>query len=294
MTVPLPLGGGWEGAYNGIPYSEIVHRLEEQLGGRPEHGARNSFIFSMACNLRYICNDDAAWIASILPTYGEDPQKHRTTIQSAVNRPMSREMPETLKRALGVAKACADNSQFTIHNSQLAPEMPTALPEPIRLLTSRTPEKMKAAVAMSVFPALGAHVKDTHFSYWDGPDYEPTFMSVLVAELSVGKSAVNTPIEYILADIESRDLVRIEQEAEWKAKCARLSTTQDKPERPKGVVQILSSDMTNAAFVQRLADAEGHLFFIASYDMSEIEAPMLAWKDQSSPNLLLMFKRASA
>ena len=105
VPVPLPLGGGWEGAYNGVPYSEIVKRLEEQLGGRPEHGARNSFIFSMACNLRYVCNDDAAWIASILPTYGEDPQKHRTTIQSAVNRPMSREMPETLKRALGVAKA---------------------------------------------------------------------------------------------------------------------------------------------------------------------------------------------
>ena len=68
----------------------------------------------MACNLRYVCNDDAAWIASILPTYGEEPQKHRTTIQSAINRPMSREMPETLKRALGVAKACADNSQLTI------------------------------------------------------------------------------------------------------------------------------------------------------------------------------------
>ena len=102
--------------YNGIEYGVVVERLEEQLGGRPERGARNSFIFTMACNLRYICNDDAAWIASILPTYGEDAQKHRQTIQSAINRPMSREMPETLKRALGVAKACADNSQLTIHN----------------------------------------------------------------------------------------------------------------------------------------------------------------------------------
>jgi hypothetical protein len=196
---------------------------------------------------------------------------------------MSREMPETLKRALGVAKACADNSQFTIHNSQLAaPQLPGNLPQPIALLTSRTPEKMKAAVAMSVFPALGAHVKDTHFSYWDGRDYEPTFMSVLVAELSVGKSAVNAPIEYILADIESRDLVRIEQEAEWKAKCARLSTTQDKPERPKGVVQILSSDMTNAAFVQRLADAEGHFLYT---QMDEIEL-LNALKTNGASNMV--------
>ena len=270
VPVPLPLGGGWEGAYNGIPYSEIVRRLEEQLGGKPERGARNSFIFTMACNLRYVCNDDAAWIASILPTYGEDAQKHRQTIQSAINRPMSKTMPETLKRALGVAKACADNSQLTIDNSQLgAPPLPTALPEPIRLLVSRTPDRMKAAVAMSVFPPLGAHLRGVDFAYWDGRAYEPTFMNVVVAELSSGKSAVNTPIEYILADIECRDEVALGREREWKDKCSRISSTQDKPERPKGlVVQILPSDMTNAAFVQRLADADGHFLYT---QMDEIE-----------------------
>ena len=256
--------------YNGVKYSEIIKRLEEQLGGRPEHGARNSFIFSMACNLRYVCNDDAAWIASILPTYGEDPQKHRMTIQSAVNRPMSREMPETLKRALGVAKACADNSQQTTDNSHSgAPALPEVLPQPVALLTSRTPDRMKAAVAMSVFPPLGTHLRGVDFAYWDGRNYEPTFMNVVVAELSSGKSAVNTPIEYVLADIETRDEVALGREREWKDKCARISSTQDKPERPKGlVVQILPSDMTNAAFVQRLADADGHFLYT---QMDEIE-----------------------
>ena len=264
--------GLWGSDFNGVPYSEIVERLEDQLGGKPERGARNSFIFTMACNLRYICNDDAAWIASILPTYGEDAQKHRQTIQSAINRPMSKTMPETMARALNVAKMCSEGDpQPSTLNPQPsgAPALPSALPEPVRLLVSRTPDIMKPAVAMSVFPPLGAHMKDTFFSYWDGRDYEPTFMNVLVAELSVGKSAVNRPIEYILDDIETRDLVHLNQEMEWKAKCARISSTQDKPERPKGlVVQILSSDMTNAAFVQRLADAEGHFLYT---QMDEIE-----------------------
>ena len=258
--------------YNGVEYSEIIKRLEEQLGGRPEHGARNSFIFTMACNLRYICNDDAAWIAAILPTYGEDAQKHRTTIQSAVNRPMSREMPETLKRALGVAKMCSEgDSQPSTLNPQHsgAPALPEVLPQPVSLLVSRTPDRMKAAVAMSVFPPLGTHLRGVDFAYWDGRNYEPTFMNVVVAELSSGKSAVNTPIEYVLADIETRDEVVLGREREWKDKCARISTTQDKPERPKGlVVQILPSDMTNAAFVQRLADADGHFLYT---QMDEIE-----------------------
>ena len=263
------LRGSWDESYNGVPYSEIVQRLEEQLGGKPERGARNSFIFTMACNLRYICDDNAEWVASILPTYGEEPQKHRMTIQSAINRPMSREMPETLKRALGVAKACADNSQLTIHNSQLPPALPSVLPAPIELLTSRTPEKMKPAVAMSVFPALGAHLRGVLLRYWDGRDYEPAFMHVLAAELSAGKSAVNLPIDYIIADIEARDEVARHKEAEWKERCATLKTTEDKPTRPKGLaVQVLSADMTNAAFVQRLADAEGKFLYT---QMSEIE-----------------------
>ena len=258
--------------YNGVEYEEIIKRLEEQLGGRPEHGARNSFIFTMACNLRYVCNDDAAWIASILPTYGEEPQKHRTTIQSAINRPMSKTMPETLARALNVAKLCSEgdsNCQLSTVNCQLAPEMPTALPEPIRLLVERIPERMRAAAAMAVFPALGAYVKDMHLVYADGRDYEPTFMNILVAEQSAGKSAVNKPIDHILAPLKARDEVSLSREREWKEKCAIISTTQDKPERPKGLcVQILPPDMTNAAFVQRLSDADGHFLYTR---MDEVE-----------------------
>lgn len=272
VPVPLPLGGGWEGAYNGIPYAEIVKRLEEQLGGRPEHGSRNAFIFSMACNLRYVCNDDAQWIASILPTYGEDPQKQMRTIQSAVSRAMSREMPETLKRALGVAKACSDaEAQLSPlgETEGAPPAMPAALPAPLDMLISRTPQPMRPAVAMAVFPPLGAHLHEAKFHYWDNRDYEPTFMNVLVAELSSGKSAVNTPIEYITADIEARDDVAREREQEWKNQCATISNAKDKPQRPKGLaVQCLSADMTNAAFVQRLADAEGRFLYTM---MDEIE-----------------------
>ncbi|MBR5234958.1 MAG: hypothetical protein IKV24_02025, partial [Bacteroidaceae bacterium] len=276
--------GSFPAEFEGLEYKEIVRRLEEQLGGRPEHGARNSFIFSMACNLRYVCNDDAAWIASILPTYGEDSQKHRQTIQSAVNRPMSREMPETLKRALGVAKACADNSQLTIDNSQLAaPQLPGNLPQPVSLLVERIPERMRAAAAMAVFPALGAYVKDMHLVYADGRDYEPTFMNILVAEQSAGKSAVNKPIDHILAPLKARDEVSLSREREWKEKCAIISTTQDKPERPKGLcVQILPPDMTNAAFVQRLSDADGHFLYTR---MDEVEL-LNALKTNGSSNMV--------
>jgi hypothetical protein len=157
----------------------------------------------------------------------------------------------------------------TTAETNTPPALPVLLPEPITLLTSRTPDKMKPAVAMAVFPPLGAHVHDVKFRYWDNREYEPTFMNVLVAELSSGKSAVNQPIEYIIADMEARDDVARAKDNEWKAKCASISNTKDRPERPKGLaMQVLSSDMTNAAFVQRLADAEGKFLYT---QMDEIE-----------------------
>ena len=254
--------------YNGVPYSDIVQRLEEQLGGKPERGARNSFIFTMACNLRYICNDDAAWVASILPTYGEDVQKHRQTIQSAINRPMSREMPATLARALKVSDAVAHPEGAAAHEAA-PPALPEVLPQPVSLLVEHAPERVRAAVAMAVFPALGAYVKGLHLVYADGRDYEPTFMNILVAEQSAGKSAVNKPLDHILATLKARDEVSLNREREWKEKCSIISTTQDKPERPKGLcVQILPPDMTNAAFVQRLSDADGHFLYTR---MDEVE-----------------------
>ena len=42
------------------------------MGGTPELGARNNFIFAMACHLRYVCDDNPEWIATLLPPYGED------------------------------------------------------------------------------------------------------------------------------------------------------------------------------------------------------------------------------
>lgn len=82
--------------YNGMPYTKIVETLEKQMGGQPEHGSRNNFIFSMACHLRYVTNDDANWIAQILPTYGESREKWMATIRSACSRSQTKQMPRIM------------------------------------------------------------------------------------------------------------------------------------------------------------------------------------------------------
>ena len=89
----------------GIPYEYIVEELTDQLGGIPVHGSRNAFIYTMACHLRYICNDDSKWIQSVLPNFGEDQQRVNATIESACKRQQAKTMPQKIQAAVTLARA---------------------------------------------------------------------------------------------------------------------------------------------------------------------------------------------
>ena len=268
------LRGSWEESYNGIEYSEIVNVLEEQMGGAPEHGSRNNFIFSMACHLRYVCNDDPEWIASILPTYGEGREKWMATIRSACNRNQTRQMPRIMKRTIAICKQKAiDNGQVTMDNAELPPPMPRRLPPLVRLLISRTPKVYQPAVAHAVFPALGAHLWKTYFRYIDNVLHEATLMNVLVGETGAGKNCISEPINHILKDIRVRDRENLAREREWKREMQTKGANKDKRQRPEGlIIQEIDPDMTNAAFVQRLADADERFLYTKMNEIDQFDA----------------------
>lgn len=253
----------YENEYDGIPYYNIVNQLEMLMGGKPEHGSRNNFIFAMACYLRYICNDDADWIMQILPTYGENKVKYMATIRSACLRSQNKVMPTIMRRAIKLARteqlATTDTDE---QNSELPPLMPEKLPPIIDHLIKNVPEVTRPAVAVGVFPALAAHLKGTKFTLIDGTEKEPTFMTVCMAKMSSGKSSINKPVEYIIQDIVERDELSRQREQEWKDACNTRSANKEKPKRPNDLaVQVLTSDMTNAAFVQRMQDAGGRYLY---------------------------------
>ncbi|MBQ3238360.1 MAG: VirE protein [Bacteroidaceae bacterium] len=261
--------------YDGIPYTEIVATLEEQMGGRPEHGSRNNFIFSMACHLRYVTNDDPEWIAQVLPTYGEARDKWMATIRSACARSQTKTMPRIMRRTLAICKErLEDNSEFRIQNTELAPPpMPRRLPPLIKLLVSRTPRVYRAAVAHAVFPALGAHLWKTRFRYIDNVLHEATLMNVLVGETGAGKNCISEPINHILRDIRQRDMENLSREREWKREMVTKGANKDKRQRPEGlVIQEIDPDMTNAAFVQRLADAEERFLYTKMNEIDQFDA----------------------
>ena len=272
--------------YDGIPYEAITSKLVELLGGEPQHGSRNSFIFTLSCYLRYLCDDNAAWIKQVIPTFGEEKKRAFTTVDSACQRKQSHRMPMIVRKAISLcqqeqARGKAADYDADEFGDILNPdsyfyrihEMPQKLPRLIRLLVSKTPAIYQPAVSQAVFPALASHLCDTRFRYVDNVEHEATLMNILCAPTGSGKESITQPINRIMADIRARDAEQRERERAWKDECNRKGSNKDKRERPEGlVIQEVNIDMTNPAFVLRMKEAERHFLYAKVNELNLFDA----------------------
>lgn len=250
----------YEQTYDGVPYEEIVKSLVDLMGGAPAHGNRNNFIYREACLLRYICNSEAAWIKQVIEIFGEDETKALASVESACKVTQSSEMPQLVKQAIELARKNYLAKQATEKAgiyAEVPPQLPAKLPKLIKLLTSKVPDDFKAPVAMAVFPPLAAHLKGVNFRYIDNQVHEAAMMNLLVAPMSSGKSAVNGPINSIIEDLVQMDKVNRQKEQEWKDEVNTMGDNKKKPVRPEDIcIRIVSPDLTRAAYIQRLDDAQ--------------------------------------
>ena len=292
---PYEGGTGWLGKtsetqfpqeYNGIPYATLVTKLVELLGGEPQHGSRNTFIFTLACYLRYLCDDNADWVKSVIPIFGEEQRRAFTTVESACARKQSHVMPGIVRKAI---KLCQDELEkgqgknyeeadfgdignpdsYFYHVNELPPKLPRL----IKLLVSKTPKMYQPAVSQAVFPPLAAHLCSTRFRYIDNVEHEATLMSILCAPTGSGKECVSEPINHIMADIRTRDAEQRAREKAWKDECNSKGSNKDKRERPEGlVIQEVNIDMTNPAFVLRMKEAEEHFLYAKVNELNLFDA----------------------
>ena len=279
-------GEAFPSEYDGIPYDDLVSKLVELLGGEPQHGSRNSFIFTLSCYLRYLCDDNRDWIKAVIPTFGEEKSRAFATVDSACNRKQANRMPSIVRKAVSLCQdeqargraanydtddfgdiANPDSYFYRIH------EMPQKLPKLIKLLISKTPKIYQPAVAQAVFPPLGAHLCDTRFRYIDNVEHEATLMNILCAPTGSGKESITQPINHIMADIRLRDAEQRARERAWKDECNSKGANKDRRDRPEGlVIQEVNIDMTNPAFVLRMKEAENHFLYAKVNELNLFDA----------------------
>ena len=265
--------------FKGVPYSQIIQQWFKLAGGEPVQGERNDKLHRLASHLRYIADNDEALLLQVMPRYGLSEEEMRGLIHSACSAKWY-SMPRMLKEALNNGELKIENGEWPAddedNNSQLSilnSPLPKRLPALIKLLVSRTPDVYKPAVAHAVFPALGAHLHKVRFRYIDNVEHEATLMNVLMAGTGAGKDCISEPINRIMADIRRRDEDNLRREREWKNEVTSKGANKDKRQRPEGlIIQEIDADMTNPAFVMRMAEADGHFLYTKLNEIDQFDA----------------------
>ena len=280
--------------FKGMPYSQIIQQWFKLAGGEPVPGERNDKLHRLASHLRYIADNDEALLLQVMPRYGLSEEEMRGLIHSACSAKWY-SMPRMLKEALeneerrmkneeslrneerkmknGEWPAENENSSFGGEADILHSSLPKRLPALIKLLVSRTPDVYKPAVAHAVFPSLGAHLHRVRFRYIDNVEHEATLMNVLMAGTGAGKDCISEPINRIMADIRRRDEDNLRREREWKNEVTSKGANKDKRQRPEGlIIQEIDADMTNPAFVMRMAEADGHFLYTKLNEIDQFDA----------------------
>ena len=218
----------------------------------------------------------SAVVAQRLPNYSqtEDCQKlidyfyEKYDANKGFMNTALREINAKAQQKVGLQQQSFEDSPQT----PTPPEMPKKLPKLVELLTSKTPEIYKPAVAHAVFPPLATHLCGVEFEYTDGKIHEATLMNCLMAGTGSGKGCIDEPIRHIMADIERRDKENERREAEWKKDCQKKGANKDKLVRPEGlIIQIIDPDMTKPALVTRMDEAEGHFVYVKLNELDLFE-----------------------
>ena len=267
--------------FKGVPYSQIIQQWFRLAGGEPVQGERNDKLHRLASHLRYIADNDEALLLQVMPRYGLSEEEMRGLIHSACSAKwysmpkMMREAFENEERKMKNEESTAEdeNSSFGGEADILHSSLPKRLPALMKLLVSRTPDVYKAAVAHAVFPALAAHLHRVRFKYIDNVEHEATLMNVLMAGTGAGKDCISEPINRIMADIRRRDEDNLRREREWKNEVTSKGANKDKRQRPEGlIIQEIDADMTNPAFVMRMAEADGHFLYTKLNEIDQFDA----------------------
>jgi len=257
--------------YQGMLYSDIIAKYWKLYnnGREPCLGDRNTKTFELAQVLSSICNNDQAFLESVIPKYDDFPEDEwRKTIANAIPEKM-KGTPNRLNKVLDAVRADrrlkylavgagrGDDEDDTNVRGAAMPERPKKMPKFLKLVSSKVSDKFKAMVEEAVWPAVCAHLKGVKFQYIDGCEHEANISSPLIGRQGIGKGSINKPIEVLLEDITERDRQSEMREQQWRLHNQGKGASKDRQPRPDDLIfQRLDFDLTPAALSQSLIDAE--------------------------------------
>ena len=158
-----------------------------------------------------------------------------------------------------------------LFSSKQPPEIPSVLPKLVKAVTCNTPQKLKATVAQAMFPPLAAYPKNLSFVYIDNQVRELRINCLIVAGTGTGKDmCTKQPLTHIIADMKERDELNRDRLKKFNEEYNIKAGNKQKPQRPADlVIQVIKSNITYAALVQRMDEAQGAPLYVRLNELEQ-------------------------
>ena len=272
---PLPSEGLGE-AFRGIPYARIIQVWWEHTGGEPAQGERNIRLYSLAVNIRTICDNDPELICRLIPTFGLPDAEVRNIVHSACKeqpKGMTRLMREVLREAslacsgkdvspLGDSGEEGEPVDHKSHSTSLLlkPEMlrgAIGLRESIQNI----PAKMRFPVLCSILPLAGAYADGVEVKYCDGKRMRLGLLSVITGPQASGKSACKDVLDVWLRQMNEDDAEARSKEEEWRQERKNRKANEKAPSDPQVLIRNVPVTISCSTLLKRLKNSRGHMLF---------------------------------
>ncbi|MBR3856727.1 MAG: DUF3987 domain-containing protein, partial [Bacteroidaceae bacterium] len=282
----LPSGGSFPDNYNGIPYSVIVNSLLAIFGFRdavvPE-GARNSTLYRLARQLRYICDFNPLYIRSVVPSWGLTEEEMNQTIHSAVSSTRMTDMPYELKHAIDeIQKPDLSTAAKRQEYLQRLNPLPAKMPFLMRYILKRYGRNGRSALIASL-PMLGTLLGRFESKYLDGRKHRPVFMVVVAGHAGSGKGFLSDMQEWLLKPVLEQDERGREELEAYAREREKKKGAKQLPDKPTPCMRVLSATSSNGMLLERAKASLGQPLCVITEEIDESSRANKngAWADKS-------------
>jgi len=258
--------------FKGIPYKEIINRLLLNMGydGDPTEGERNTALYALTRDMRYICDFNAEKLFNVLPHWGLPDSECDATIKSALNTVRKTDIPSALKRVITSLEMEYRQNETDGEPLEDWQILPKRLPRLLQLLVKGYPEEYRPAVVMSAIVTLGALVTRVRSEYIDGGIHSPSFLCCIVGHQASGKSFVRKIYELLTEPIKRADENARRILTQYKKDKEAAKNSKKQPVEPDVMIRLLPATASGTTILKRADKANSKHIIMFTEELDQL------------------------
>ena len=260
--------------YNGFLLKEIIDKYIatswDNETHTPPEGKRHMFYNQMVRDFRNLVDNDPKKLALVLPTFGRPMSECYSQCKSICRSNNTSLLPKNFYFFLRdngfyvknnerkpLRENLADDKDPFAELNELIDAMPK-LPPVFREFVNAAPRHFKIPTVMGLLPVMGTLASYLGAEYMDGELMTTSFISIIYAPASHGKSFIKKFWPCLTADMKNRDLISAAKEQMYSEVLNRKGSNDKAPADPHVTCRIMPAINSLPEVLQKMRNNGGY------------------------------------